>query len=139
MNYMLDTGFWFALYDETDCYHKAAIEIAETIEYCSKVMIPWPSLYEVLNTRFTKREYWIMDFRRRIKNPKYIRINDEKYREHSIEIVVETRKRSLVDQIICSMIEDKGLGIKSVVTFNRKDFVDICCKKGINIIDEKSI
>lgn len=73
MNCIVDTGFWFGLYDKNDSleYHNAAIRIAPKLERFNKIIIPWPSLYETLNTKFMKSPNWRIDFKRRLASGQY--------------------------------------------------------------------
>ena len=53
-NLLLDSGFWYALYDVRDPFHERANTFATYLDFYTLV-IPWPSLYETLNTRFVRR------------------------------------------------------------------------------------
>ena len=66
---LADTCFWFAIYDSKDQYHKEAIEIYEHIQNAT-IIIPWPTLYEVLNTYFVKQQIWMIQFEKLLKNKK---------------------------------------------------------------------
>lgn len=58
MRVICDSCFWFALCDETDSYHLAAIDYLNLFEQSKneiKLIIPFPSLYETLRTEFCKR------------------------------------------------------------------------------------
>jgi hypothetical protein len=138
MNCIIDTGFWFGLYDKNDSpeYHKAALRIAPRLETFNKIILPWPSLYETLNTKFIKNPNWRLDFKRRLVSRKYETIDDAKYRENCIENIFSNGRRSLVDQIICSMLNDINLKIDVVITFNTGDFDEYCRKCRIEVINE---
>lgn len=45
---LVDSGFFFALFNERDRYHADAVEKREWLEILSLV-IPWPVLYETIN------------------------------------------------------------------------------------------
>ena len=51
---LVDSGFFFALYNQRDSNHAEAIEKAEWLSDLA-VVIPWPILYETVNTRFARR------------------------------------------------------------------------------------
>ena len=135
---LLDSCFWIALYEEKDKNHETAQEIAEDI-FKTNIVIPWPTLYEFMNTRFTKREENIINFQRIIKNPNTFLIEDNDYRKDSLDIFfrlnLSQRKLSLVDIIIRAIIEDKKIKIDTLVTFNPGDFQDICRKKRVELLD----
>ena len=52
---IIDSGFWFAFFDKNDPYHKYTDSIIKKLDECAdKIVIPWPSLYEVLNESFLR-------------------------------------------------------------------------------------
>ena len=51
---LVDTGFFIALFDPRDNHHIDACEKQEYLENLS-IVIPWPILYETINTRLVKR------------------------------------------------------------------------------------
>lgn len=46
---LVDSGFFFALFDPRDQHHAAAREKQEWLETLAVIM-PWPILYETINT-----------------------------------------------------------------------------------------
>ncbi|OYT14341.1 MAG: hypothetical protein B6I19_00285 [Bacteroidetes bacterium 4572_114] len=60
-NILVDTGFWFGLYDKRDSYHNQAIGLYEYLSL-GNIIIPYPSLYETINTRFAKNKEGIEAF-----------------------------------------------------------------------------
>ncbi len=133
-NILIDSGFWFALYEPRDQYHSKAEEIFFVIEEFKKI-IPWPTLYEIINTRFIKRKHYI-SFDKIIKQSKTIKISDVQYRQSALSSINSTSKYlSLVDAIIRSMLEDSNLKIDALVTFNAIDFSDICYSRSIEILN----
>jgi len=139
MNSLIDTGFWFALYDNRDQYHKKAIDIAEYLEFYN-LLIPWPSLYETLNTRFVRRPEWLHNFKKHLNKYQTVKIPDEAYREKSLNNILITKQHqksfSLVDMVIREMLEDRNLKIDVMITFNPNDFIDVCIAKNIEIVSE---
>ncbi|MDR2449225.1 MAG: hypothetical protein LBD52_04620 [Prevotellaceae bacterium] len=84
-NIVVDSGFWLALYDQSDTHYTEAVSIAEYLN-AGNIIIPFPTLYESMNTKFMKNNI--------------------------------ARK---VDYLI---------------TFNKKDFIDVCQKRNIEILDK---
>jgi hypothetical protein len=41
---------------------------------------------------------------------------------------------SLVDRVIREMLEDRSLGLDVMVTFNQRDFADVCERRRIEIL-----
>jgi len=136
-NVILDSGFWFALYDERDEHHNAAQDFAKFLHIHS-LLIPWPSLYETLNTRFVRRQKWLISFSSLLKGNNIKRLPDVKYREQCLESLLnplpQKRIFSLVDLIIRGIIQDMSIRIDSVATFNIKDFADVCKKRRVEIL-----
>jgi predicted nucleic acid-binding protein len=58
---LIDTGFWYALYNGRDQYHEEAEKKADLLE-TSTILIPWPCLYETFNTRFAKNILAVRQF-----------------------------------------------------------------------------
>lgn len=133
---IIDSGFWFAFFDKNDPYHKYTDSIIKKLDECAdKIVIPWPSLYEVLNESFLRKEEWKFFFDINIKKGKFIFEDDSPYQEEALLLSVENKKCSLVDAIINLMIE-KNLKIDALVTFNTPDF-DAARKRNIMIFDER--
>lgn len=130
---IIDTGFWFALFDDRDRYHEDALLYFEYI-VPHTLVIPWPTLYETLNTRFSRRQSWVEELRRVIRSHSVYYIPDDDYREVSLEHFFSERQRfSLVDIIIRNILEDDSIKIDAIITFNEPDFIDVCYKKGIEL------
>lgn len=128
-NILTDTCFWFALYEKQDQYHEVALRIFDTIQN-ARIIIPWPVLYEILNTRFVKQQIWITRFEKLIKRNNIIRFDDSKYREKALEYtfsnsISKNWSISLVDNVIRQILSDTQVNIGYLVTFNEKDFIDI--------------
>ena len=126
---LIDTCFWFAFYDANDQYHNQAIEIFETIEH-AEIVIPWPTFYEVLNTRFVKQRQWLDKFEKFINRSNIYRLDDKFYKEKALEAtfrmsLIKKRDISLVDHIIRQILSDENVNINYLVTFNKRDFVDV--------------
>ncbi|MBF0229268.1 MAG: hypothetical protein HQK63_06700 [Desulfamplus sp.] len=137
-NIILDSGYWFALYDKRDQHHEEAAIISEYL-HPHTLVIPWPSLYETLNTRFVKRDNWVASLEAIIRDKNTLQLNDDKYKSSAISsIFIQTKghkKFSLVDLVIREMLLDVKININAIVTFNSFDFEDICWKKNIEIFN----
>jgi predicted nucleic acid-binding protein len=130
---LIDTGFWFAIYDKADQYHAQAIAIYNKIE-TAQILIPWPTLYEVLNTDFTGEKIWMENFEKFLKKDNVTRIDDTKYKELALEesinkSIIKGWSISLVDSVIRQILSDTNMRIEYFVTFNQKDFSDIIKKR----------
>jgi predicted nucleic acid-binding protein len=130
---LTDTCFWFALYDQRDQYHKRALTIYDNIEK-ARIIIPWPCLYEVLNTRFIKNRIWLKRFELLLKKPNVHCVDDKEFKEMAIEDIfltnpLKARNISLVDSVIRQILTVSHLKIDYLVTFNEADFLDIIKKR----------
>jgi len=139
-NILIDTGFWFGLYDKRDNFYHQANELFEYLSL-GQILIPYPSLYETINTRFAKNKEGIEAFEKLISKPEVILIDDKDYKNEALELTMNSSIRmnkpySLVDVIIRLMLSDKNLKIDYLISFNPNDFFDVCSNKNIEILYE---
>jgi predicted nucleic acid-binding protein len=137
---MIDTGFWIALYEERDTHHAKASEQSEYLTR-NKILIPFPSLYETVNTRFAKRADRMADFGRIIQRHDTALISDEEYKDDALRLTMDysikqRKPYSLVDMIIRLMLFDNRMNIKYLLTFNKEDFLDVCINRNITVLPE---
>lgn len=137
---IVDTGYWIALFEEKDPHHDLA-EIAFNESGSYRLIIPWPTMYEFMNTRFARRPLNVLKFEKILKKPGNVLLNDRGYREAALDIFfgesnTQRRTMSLVDIVLRNMIADRELQIHSLATFNRADFHDICLRRNIAIIPD---
>ena len=143
---LVDSGFWFALLGtRNDSLQPNAKKIFERIEklQCT-LIVPYPSLYETVNSKLLKDKNqkaadWFLQ--QLNTNSRYVKVADDNYRDSAFRVTNTNRKRgiSLVDSILRVMMEEKLLRIDTFVTFNTGDFVDVCQRVGINLINEDTI
>ncbi len=132
---LIDTGFWFAFYTPDDRYRSSVMSQANVLETRS-VLIPWPSLYETINTRFTKQKIAITRFRDLLKKEHVQRISDEPYREEALDMALNSsRNISLVDMVIRLILDDINVPKDALLTVNPKDFHDVCTSRNIEMVD----
>lgn len=137
-NIIVDSGFWYALYDQRDQYHSEANELAEYLEM-GNIVMPFPTLYESINTRFTRRVDWMKEFERLLSLTNVQLIDDAEYKDFALNHSFETtllfnRPISLVDSVIRAMLDDNNLKIDYLLSFNVGDFIDICQRRNIAIM-----
>jgi|SRR6056297_3554643 len=133
---LLDTGFWFALYDPRDTYHKEALEIAELLDIHGLV-VPWPTLYETLNTRLVRRRTAVQNFSHLLAGHNVHLLPDDDYRDAALEAICTPlgphRSLSLVDVVLRLVLADRNVKIDALITFNPGDFSDVCQRAGIDV------
>lgn len=138
-NIIADSCFWFALYNiRENKRHEIARNIYQGLgKY--KIIVPYPTLYETLNSEFVDNTQRLNDFLTKLNSRNFEPIDDTDYKKKALEKLSEERKNgkqfSLVDSIIREMIEDQKLKIRFILTFNRRDFEDLSRKKNIPILD----
>ena len=57
---IVDSCVWFALLDKGDDKHRYADKIKKVLEI-HELIVPFPTLYETINTRLTRNEYHQME------------------------------------------------------------------------------
>ena len=135
MRIVVDSCFWFGLVDVYDEHHVRAADIFEVIKNNAEFIIPFPTLYETLNTRLLRpmnrgnlSRVETLTAKLKGEPNRYIKIKDTPYIDAAYSKTIENNRRGLsfVDNIIREMILDRSLKIERVLTFNVGDFADIC-------------
>lgn len=139
-NILTDTGFWIGLLDPTDAYNKISEDISSLIKD-DYIIFPWPCMYETLRTKYCKRRDRIIIIEKIIKSPNIELFDDCKFRNNALEKTLKNIKfghsfYSLADNVIREILSDINVKIDYLVTFNKRDFVDICNKRQIEILEK---
>jgi predicted nucleic acid-binding protein len=135
-NIIADTGYWFALFDPSDEYYEEATTLEVDLRV-HQLVVPWPTLYETLNTRLLRRRHSLSSFKATLDRPGTVLVEDGPYRDASLRSVLDMNKShtySLVDQVIRSMITDAPMRIDALITFNPRDFRDVCASRGVELL-----
>ncbi len=138
MQYVLaDSGLWYALIDARDEHHARAQEHARYLEWC-QIVLPWPILYETIRTRLTRNKKAFGLLEDVLNIPGIIFLDDVPFREAALKLALESSLRgsrplSLVDCVIRLILDDVNTKIDYFVTFNPKDFSDVCRRRGIEM------
>jgi predicted nucleic acid-binding protein len=136
-NVLTDTGYWIALYHTKDAFHQEAIDKFDEIRDC-RILFPWPIFYEVLRTKFVKNKVVALNFEEHLKTLSINRIDDSPYREDALDDTIRLsaigkRNISLADMVIRHVLQDDRWKIDYLITFNEKDFTDVCKRRRIQI------
>jgi hypothetical protein len=83
---------WYALFDSRDNNYRQAEETAERLNILN-VVIPWPTAYETLRTRFVKNAVALRQFERFLKSPNIQFLEDEGYRASALELSLDSSLR----------------------------------------------
>ncbi len=135
---LVDTGFWYAVFDSRDSCHDDALTMLELLDHF-RVILPWPIMYETLRTRFVRNPLALARFERQIKSPRIFFLDDAAYRMSTLDMAIESSLRnkrplSMVDSMIRLALEDKNLPINYLATFNVRDFADVCYRNSVELI-----
>ena len=137
---LVDTCFWYALFNLRDGHHKQAHDLVKLLD-SNKTLIPFPTLYETFNTRFSKNRKSVEIFGKILRSDNVEYIADVDYKEEALSMTFDSalnrnRPLSLVDMIIRLMLDDVNLKVDSLITFDTEDFIDLCHKRRIELIDK---
>ncbi len=137
---LVDTGFWIALFNQRDGYHNDAQELLDLIIE-TNIVLPWPTLYETVNTRLSKNRNGVSQFEKILQLPNKVLLDDAEYKERALKFSIENsvssrRPISLVDSIIREVLSDINVNINYLITFNKRDFIDLCIKRRIDILND---
>jgi hypothetical protein len=141
MKYVItDTCYWLGLVDQTDQHHEKSLKIHNQIKN-DLIIFPFPCFYEIIRDRFLKDKHRLTALENLLKNSNVKYIYDTDYKDDAIIKVYELNKRkgdsySIADIVLREMLSDDTLRIDSFVTYNVKDFYDVCGKRKIEIIHE---
>ena len=135
---LADTGFWYGFLDPKDQHHKSAQSQAYYLEKF-QIIVPWPTLYETVGTRLVKKRDQIQAFDRILKRRNIVFLEDENYRDNALELALESailgkRPVSLVDMTLRLILADPNVRIRGLLTFNVRDFHDVCRQEKIEIL-----
>lgn len=137
MNIIVDSCFWIALYVERDEFHIWANDMWDQLQGVNKFLVPYPTMYEFINTRLMRKPKNVILFKELFSNrDKLIRISDEQYKEDAVQTTLQPSSRtiSLVDMTIRLMLEDDSIKKNALLTLNVGDFEDVCRRKRIEVI-----
>lgn len=138
---LTDTCFWIGLIDDTDQHHIESSKLSDVIAE-SNIILPYPCLYETINTKLTRNKKRLALFEKLISKENVTLISDSKYRKMALDLVFERNNKyddyshSLVDAVLREMLKDVDIQIDYLISFNEKDFIDVCVKRNIQILRE---
>jgi predicted nucleic acid-binding protein len=135
---LVDSGVWYALCDPRDrAVSRGVIDDIYSRVKVHSIVVPWPVLYETLGTRFARSRPAMQRFEQEIKSARVVLVDDAPYRDdalaHVIEWSLRGRALSLVDCVLRLLLDDVQTRIRYLVTFNQRDFADICAKRRIEL------
>jgi predicted nucleic acid-binding protein len=137
-NILVDAGSWYALFDPRDSHSSEANAKAHYIDNYT-IIVPWPTLYETLGTRFVKKELWMGRFEHLLTRGNVQFVDDIPYRNDALKVTFREgrlgkRAISLCDMLIRLLIQDTNVRIDALLTFNIKDFADVCRQQKVEVL-----
>ena len=134
---LVDSGFFIALFNERDQHHASARRLEEWLDFVP-IVLPWPILYETVNTRLARRPEILARFGAIARSPETALLDDSLYREGSFATVLAQEanvRLSLVDAVLCNIIEDANVAISAMLTFNERDFLAVCHQHNVELLN----
>jgi hypothetical protein len=146
--FLVDSGFILALYKNEGEQTKRVRQTFNRIISASEnvLILPWPIMYERLNSQFAENKDWIkrfnVDWSNLQRARKFEYADDAPFREAcrkellglSPERSGRFRGLSLVDRILMDLIDDRSRKIEALLTLDLADFSGFCSKKQIEIL-----
>ena len=132
---LVDTGFFTALYHERDSHHAPAVANQDWLDTLP-VVLPWPVLYETINTRLTRRPHLMARFDALVSASQTTLLDDSPYRQECYRSVMTPKGQapSLVDAILQCVVEDANVPIGAMLTFNHRDFAGLCAQYQVELL-----
>lgn len=123
MKIIIDTCFWIALYNP-----EKHIEINDDITFITEfiedeeIIIPFPSLYEFLNSKFSRKND-ALHFQKLLSKPNFIKYDDNPYKDIALssffeKTINEYNDVSFVDEIIKEIIASESKKIDYLISFD---------------------
>ena len=137
-NVLPDTGVWYALFDRRD-QHFGQTTTKEQYLNIFRIVVPWPTMYETLRTKFVRKSIPLSAFETFLRKHNIFYLDDAAYRDAARTLSLHTSLRlrrplSMVDCTIRLMLDDPNVQIDALLTFNVRDFVDVCNRRNVSII-----
>lgn len=121
---IIDTCFWIALFSpEKEPQHQEIVELVIDVIDNHKILIPYPTLYEFLDSKFYRKGR-LNQFYKDLAKPNFEKIDDSKYKEKALSNFFIKSKQtnqdvSFVDEVIKEMIDDVNLKTDFIITFDK--------------------
>ena len=134
---LVDSGFFIALFNERDQHHESARRQEKWLDFML-IVLPWPILYETVNTRLARRPANLARFGAIARSPETALLDDSLYREESFATVLAQDANvglSLVDAVLRNIIEDANVAISAMLTFNERDFLAACHQYNVELLN----
>ena len=143
---LVDSSFFFALFNPEDDFHNKALKEQDTLDKFP-IIVPWPILYETINSKFVKSPETIKSFENIMRRPDTEFLDDSRYRDEAYQKTLALAKLghkrgygaiSLVDSVLHAILKDVNVRINAMLTFDDHDFRYICALRDVEMIPSDS-
>ena len=123
LHILIDSCFWIALLDpRTNPKDNELAKDIYTLIENHKLIVPFPTLYEFVNSRLSRKEQRI-ELERIFSKPNIQKISAEKYKEDALNSYFSkskfyTEDKSLVDEILILMMDDVNLKVDYLISLD---------------------
>lgn len=136
---LVDTGVWYAMFARRDGHRDRVVSIVDNIERANTLIVPWPTMYETLRTRFVKDDEGLTSFVEYIDHANIDFIDSRPYDEQALSSTRDwafnkKRPMSMVDCLIRQVIEDRNAAVDALATLDHRDFQDVCAQYGVVLL-----
>jgi len=136
---LTDSCYWLGLLDPADQHHYRSLSIANLLKNHT-LIFPWPCLYETVSTHLARSRNRTLLLEQFINEPGVTFLHDELYKTNALFQVFEYSRVmgytfSLTDSVLREIIKDANVKIDYLVTFNHRDFHDVCAQRQIEIFE----
>lgn len=136
---IVDSGVWFAMFARRDGHADKVGDKIQLLGKAGTLVVPWPTMYETLCTRFVKDYEGLDKFMEYIDRPNVEMFDSTPYDDAASEMATQSallrrRPLSMVDCLIRLIIEDPGAEIDALLTLNIADFHDSCEKSNVLLL-----
>jgi predicted nucleic acid-binding protein len=145
----VDACFLIGLYDKDDQYHTVAARQFDALFGESskrhRMIAPWPILYECLGSRYARDPRKSSIFNQRwnylLESDQLQLLDDRSFREIALDehLFIRSRPLSLVDRVLRAMIEDPRHPFEFFLTYNTRDFEDVCRAGEVLLLNEHTL
>ncbi len=146
-NYCVDSGFLFALYsdrDQRDYRERAQEYFKHFANQANKFVLPWPVMFEAINTRVASYRPGLEAFARTLRrfrdSQQLVKLDDSPYRDRALnecltQFARDARGRalSLVDCMLRLVLADAKLRVDGLITLDVRHFRDVCLRRNIAV------
>ena len=140
--FLCDSCFVISLADNSEAMHNASCSYLNTHKTGHFYLIPYPSMFETLSQRMVDNVQAMIRLEQiffKNSDVNVVYVSDKNYRDVSLTECINDRQNierhlSLVDTIIRNMIKSRNIRKDALISFNTRDFRDVCTQNKVILI-----